>query len=55
MGRFSDDDIIHIERRLQMPASVECRAEIIELLKEYDRGKGDVDDIIDEWENSPPY
>lgn len=55
MGRFSDDDIIHIERRLQMPASVESRAKIIEILKEYDRGSCDADDIIDEWENSPPY
>ncbi len=54
-GRFSDADIIHIEHRLHTSASAMSRANIIEMLKNYDRGKGDADDVADEWENSYPY
>ncbi len=54
-GRFSDADIIHIEHRLHTSASAMSRANIIDMLKRYDKGKGDADDVIDEWENSYPY
>lgn len=49
--RFADEDIIHIERRLGWTRNIESRAEIIRILHDYDRGHGDADDVIDEYEN----
>ncbi|MEZ3438650.1 MAG: hypothetical protein K1W18_07200 [Oscillospiraceae bacterium] len=49
--RFTDDDVIYIEKRLKWQRTIENRAEIIRILHEYDRGVGDVDDVIDEYEN----
>lgn len=49
--RFPDEDVIHIERRLEMPRTIESRAEIIRLLHNYDAGIGDADDVIDLYED----
>lgn len=49
--RFKDEDIIHIEKRLQWSHTLESRAEIIRILCEYDNGTGDADDVIDAYED----
>lgn len=53
--RFTDEEIIRAERRLHTKPTLEGRTELIHLLNEYDRGYGDVDDVIDCYEDSRGY
>lgn len=53
--RFSDEDVIRAERRLHTEPTLEGRKSLIHLLNEYDRGSGDVDDVIDWYEDAPAY
>ncbi len=50
--RFSDEDIIRAERRLRTAPTLDCRKELIQLLNTYDRGCGDIDDVIDRYEDA---
>lgn len=50
--RFSDDDVIRAERRLKTKPNYEGRLDLIRLLNQWDRGTGDVDDVIDEMEEA---
>lgn len=49
--RFSDEDVVRAERRMRTPSTLEGRRSLIEILNTFDRGHGDVDDVIDEWED----
>lgn len=51
--RFSDEDILRAERRLRTPPTLEGRKDIVNLLNRCDRGYGDVDDLIDTYEDDP--
>lgn len=53
--RFSDEDVIRAERRMHTAPTLEGRKELIGILNRFDRGLGDVDDVIDAWENDPGY
>lgn len=53
--RFSDEDVIRAERRMRTPPTLEGRRSLIEILNTFDRGHGDVDDVIDEWEDDRRY
>ncbi len=53
--RFSDEDILRAERRLRTPPTLEGRKDIVNLLNRCDRGYGDVDDLIDTYEDDPRY
>lgn len=53
--RFTDEDIIWAERRLDTKPTLEGRTELIRVLNEYDRGIGDVDDVIDQYEDDEGY
>ncbi len=53
--RFSDEDVIRAERRLHTKPTLEGRTELLRLLNTYDRGCGDVDDVIDRYEDNPDY
>lgn len=53
--RFSDEDILRAERRLKTPPTLEGRKDVIKLLNRYDRGYGDVNDVIDAYEDDPGY
>lgn len=53
--RFTDEEIIRAERRLHTKPTLEGRTELIRMLNEYDRGAGDVDDVIDQYEDSEGY
>lgn len=53
--RFSDEDVIRAERRMHTAPTLEGRRELIDVLNRFDRGLGDVDDVIDAWENDPGY
>lgn len=53
--RFSDEEVIRAERRLRTAPTLDGRKELIQLLNEWDRGHGDVDDVIDEFEDSEVY
>ncbi len=50
--RFSDMDILRAERRLRTPPTLEGRLEVIDILTNFDRGNGDVDDAIDTYEDT---
>lgn len=52
--RFSEKDIHHAMIRLSLTGT-DGKEEARRILTEWDRGRGDVDDIIDEWENAPAY
>lgn len=52
--RFSDDDIEHAMLRLNLFGK-EGRGRVIHILRNWDRGHGDIDDIIDEFEDAPAY
>ena len=52
--RFSEKDIHHAMLRLSLSGLV-GRREVIQILREWDRGSGDVDDVIDEYEDTPVY
>lgn len=49
--RFSDADIDHAMKRLHLTGET-GRAEAAEILTLWDRGHGDVDDVIDEYEDA---
>ena len=51
--RFSDEEVIRAERRLRTSPMLEGRIELMRLLNTYDRGCGDVDDVIDRYEGGP--
>ena len=51
--RFSDEEVIRAERRLRTSPMLEGRIELMRLLNAYDRGCGDVDDVIDRYEGGP--
>ena len=53
--RFSDEDILRAERRLKTPLTLEGRKDVIKLLNRYDRGYGDVNDVIDAYEDEEGY
>lgn len=53
--RFTDEEIIRAERRLHTKPTIDGRTELIRTLNDYDRGAGDVDDVIDQYENSAGY
>ena len=48
--RFTDAEIIRAERRLKTKPDYEGRKELMQLLNRFDRGSGDVDDIVDDIE-----
>ena len=50
--RFSDEEVIRAERRLRTAPSLDGRRELVRLLNEWDRGHGDVDDVIDKIQES---
>lgn len=50
--RFSDEEVIRAERRMKTKPTHDGRCKLIRLLNEWDRGTGDVDDVIDEWEDA---
>ena len=52
--RFSEKDIHHAMLRLGL-SGPEGRERAIQILREWDRGIGDVDDVIDEYEDAPAY
>lgn len=53
--RLSDEDVIHAEHRLHTEPTLEGRKGLIRLLNDYDRGYGDVDDVIDWCKNAPAH
>lgn len=53
--RFSDEEIMRAELRLGIPQTRAGRREVINLLNRFDYGHGDVDDVIDAYENDPGY
>lgn len=53
--RFSDEDILRAERRLRTPPTLEGRKDVVNLLNRCDRGYGDVDDVIDAYEDDLGY
>ncbi len=53
--RFSDEDVIRAERRMHTALTLEGRKELIAILNRFDRGHGDVDDVIDAYEDTPGY
>jgi len=50
--RFTEQDITHAMERMGI-SDVSGRAEALRVIREYDRGVGDIDDLLDEWENAP--
>ena len=44
--RFSDEDMNRAMERTRLPLVA-----VAEIITSFDRGFGDIDDIIDEWEN----
>ena len=54
-SRFSDDDVIRAERRLRTKPTYVGRVELIRRLNQFDRGYGDVDDVIDRFEDTSGY
>ena len=51
--RFPDEEIIRAERRMHTAPTLEGRKELIAILNRFDRGHGDVDDVIDVYEDAP--
>lgn len=49
--RFSDEDILRAERRLRTRPTLDGRKSVMDLLNRFDQGHGDVDDIIDDYED----
>lgn len=52
--RFSEKDIYHAMLRLGL-TGMEGREKAVRILREWDRGCGDVDDVIDLYEDAPAY
>lgn len=50
MRQFTEEEIARAMIRTGLD-----KAETIRILQEYDRGHGDVDDIIDWYEDAPEY
>ena len=53
--RFLDEEVIRAERRMHTAPTLEGRKELIAILNRFDRGHGDVNDVIDAYENDPGY
>lgn len=50
--RFSDEEILRAEKRLGTEPTLEGRTALIQFLKEWDdTGRGDVDNLIDRYED----
>lgn len=47
ISRFSDEEVIMAERRLRTDPTLEGRTELIRRLNMWDRGTGDINDVID--------
>ena len=52
--RFSEKEIHHAMLRLGL-SGLEGREEVVQILGGWGRGIGDVDDVIDEYEDTPAY
>ncbi len=50
MRCFTKEDIDYAAKRLGV-----SHEEAVRILNEWDRGSGDVDDVIDEYEDAPNY
>ena len=49
------DGTIRAERRMHTAPTLEGRKELIAILNRFDRGHGDVDDVIDAYEDDTGY
>ncbi len=52
--RFTEEEVDYAMSRLEDIGGID-KQEVLRILREWDRGVGDIDDVIDEWENSLPY
>ncbi len=49
--RFSDEDILRAEQRLRTPPTHDGRWHLVNFLNRCDRGHGDIDDVINNYED----
>lgn len=53
--RFTMPEVSRAIQRLHLQDTAECRAQAVSILQAWDRGIGDVDDVIDAYEAAQAY
>lgn len=53
--RFTPSEINRAMQRLHLRDTADCRAQAVAILQAWDRGIGDVDDVIDAYEAAQAY
>ncbi len=53
--RFTPSEINRAMRRLHLQDTVDCQDRVVAILQAWDRGIGDVDDVIDAYESAETY
>ncbi len=53
--RFTPSEVNRAMHRLHLRDTADCRAKAVAILQAWDRGIGDVDDVIDAYEAAQAY